>query len=250
MGEIKKIQNILREGLMDNENALQKKTCSECGKDFKTIVFWGKTKLIPDCACSDRKSEAEEKQREITSVMISANFPKRFICPLEDLTVDTENQNAILQLQKYIVDFNSKNGQGIIFFGQYGTGKTQLAVSLGISLIQKKLAKVCFQAIPLLLEHMRPSENQIRLEDFIAKQVLILDDLGTEKATDWVRERLYILINERYNQMLPTILTTNMKRKDLVENVGEAILSRLAECCEVINLTGPDRRKIVRTGER
>jgi DNA replication protein DnaC len=76
----------------------------------------------------------------------------------------------------------------------------------------------------------------------INKEVLFLDDLGAEKASDWVKEQLYIVLNERYNWCRPTMFTTNLRMKEIAEHYGERFASRLVEMCEVIKIEAPDRR--------
>ena len=72
--------------------------------------------------------------------------------------------------------------------------------------------------------------------------MLALDDLGSEQVTDWVREQLFLVINSRYEQMLPTIITTNDSLESLEEHVGQRITSRIAGMCQGVVLDGPDYR--------
>jgi DNA replication protein DnaC len=72
--------------------------------------------------------------------------------------------------------------------------------------------------------------------------ILILDDLGAEKISDWVREQLYIIINRRYENMLPTIVTTNCTTAELVERLGERTVSRLIEMTDAYKITTDDYR--------
>ena len=78
----------------------------------------------------------------------------------------------------------------------------------------------------------------------LAKQstVLVLDDLGTEKITEWAREKLLQLINYRMNYQLATIITSNLSMSDISERLGERIHSRLKAMCEEIKIVGKDRR--------
>ena len=72
--------------------------------------------------------------------------------------------------------------------------------------------------------------------------VLMLDDLGAAKGTDWVEEVNYRLINHRYERMLPTLVTSNVRPRDLAGVVGERVASRLTEMATPVVLKGPDRR--------
>ena len=73
--------------------------------------------------------------------------------------------------------------------------------------------------------------------------LLVLDDVGQEKASTWVWERLYILINRRYEMMLPTIFTTNVQPEDWERKWGKAVASRIYGMCSILQLQGVDWRK-------
>jgi DNA replication protein DnaC len=73
--------------------------------------------------------------------------------------------------------------------------------------------------------------------------VLILDDLGAEKASEWVAETLYILIDDRYGNMKPTVFTSNYSPSELAERLGDRIVSRIMEMCRIIEIKTSDKRK-------
>lgn len=75
-----------------------------------------------------------------------------------------------------------------------------------------------------------------------SRQLLIIDDLGAEKPSEWVAETLYRIINHRYEHELPVVITSNLSLDQLAQRLGDRTASRLAELCEVIELTGRDRR--------
>jgi DNA replication protein DnaC len=79
-----------------------------------------------------------------------------------------------------------------------------------------------------------------RLPDF--RGVLILDDIGAERLTDFVAETFYLIVNGRYNKMLPTIFTSNFTIGELSERVGDRIASRIVEMCDLVELIGEDKR--------
>jgi DNA replication protein DnaC len=72
--------------------------------------------------------------------------------------------------------------------------------------------------------------------------LLILDDLGAEKMTEWVSETFYLIINDRYENLKQTIITSNFSIKDQAERIGDRTVSRIVEMCDVIELVGEDRR--------
>ena len=78
----------------------------------------------------------------------------------------------------------------------------------------------------------------------LASPLLALDDLGAEAVTDWVRDRIYTLINHRWDHCLPLLVTTNVAPADLASRIGQGIASRIAGCCaHRISVKGPDARR-------
>ena len=76
--------------------------------------------------------------------------------------------------------------------------------------------------------------------------MLILDDLGAEKPSDWVKEQLYVIINRRYENMLPTIITTNCTMNELKDRIGERTASRIIEMTTPYKITASHSRLKVR----
>ena len=136
-------------------------------------------------------------------------------------------QRAFERAQRF-----ARRPQGwLIFFGNYGCGKTHLAAAIANEALRRH-TRVLFAVVPDLLDHLRstfgPSsetEYDARFEQIREAPVLILDDLGTESATPWAREKLFQIINHRYNYSLPTVITSNRAPKD----IEPRILSRMSD---------------------
>ena len=116
--------------------------------------------------------------------------------------------------------------------GPCGTGKTHLAVAISKHVMQWHNMSVYFAVVPDLLDHLRatfdPNSGTAYDDRFTMirnAQVLVLDDLGTENATPWAREKLYQIINHRYMEQLPTVITTNVDQR----KVDERIISRILD---------------------
>jgi DNA replication protein DnaC len=71
---------------------------------------------------------------------------------------------------------------------------------------------------------------------------LVIDDLGAEKSSEWAREILYLIIDKRYSDLLPTIITSNLSPKELAEKLDDRLVSRLMEDAIVIKIDGKDHR--------
>ncbi len=137
----------------------------------------------------------------------------------------------------------------LILFGGYGCGKTHLAAAIANQVLRENLMTVLFAVVPDLLDHLRSTfgpnsevEYDERFEQVRGAQVLVLDDFGTENATPWAREKLFQLINHRYNYKLPTVITSNRKPED----IDQRIFSRLSDrelCDEITIIDAGDYRR-------
>lgn len=152
-----------------------------------------------------------------------------------DVPIEVRNKFAIIKDTK----------RGLYLHGGVGVGKTHIAYAMHKS----KLARSSnfFNTTELLqrirLDYNRKDESQgIAKEIAERRSIIFLDDIGAEKVTDWVLETFYLIINERYNEMLPTIFTSNCTIKELAEKLSDRIASRIVESCDIIELTGADRR--------
>lgn len=165
-----------------------------------------------------------------------------------------------------------KSAQGLYLTGRVGSGKTHLAyAALAAWCIETATEpheggyqerpypddwyegprphyapSVVFVRATTLFDQLRPGgdeDTRRRIEDCQRAGLLVLDDIGAEKPSEWTCEKLYEVIDERYVQARPLIVTSNVPPSKLSEQVGERVMSRLAEMCEVVPVTGQDRRR-------
>ncbi len=136
----------------------------------------------------------------------------------------------------------------MFFAGPWGTGKTYYAIALLNSALDQGRPGM-FATVPEMLAAIRRTcipgtdVTAARLYDTIqAIDLLVLDDLGVEKVTDWVAETFYRILNARYLTRRQTILTTNATPAELNDRLGMGLVSRMAQMCVKIDFSGPDRR--------
>ncbi len=139
--------------------------------------------------------------------------------------------------------------RGLYIHGPVGTGKTHIAYALKKKWCEQQGRSALFWNTTELLRSIkndfdkklydRDREEQNIME---SRGLLFLDDIGSEKITDFVAETFYLIVNHRYQEVLPIIFTSNLPIKDLAERIGDRTASRIVEMCDVVELIGDDKR--------
>jgi len=172
------------------------------------------------CVCRQQQIHARK--------LAAAAIPERYAhCKIEKFVTaspDPREQNQLVQARAialgYVEQFLKEGGtfsdSGLLFIGPPGVGKTHLAVGVLKELIQRYGVHGRFAEFSSLLHQIQatfdPSSSESKhevLDPLTEADVLVLDELGSQQATPWVRDILYLIINQRYLRRLPTIFTTN-----------------------------------------
>jgi len=168
--------------------------------------------------------------------------------------VPNQIKNQYQQVKAYAdrLPEHVRDGIGLILKGPVGTMKTSLALAVLRQWLEGDHGGQ-FIAMVSLLDTIftlkdKNKELWVKFEDQIRNtQLLILDDLGTEYHQEWVLSKVDSIISERYNRMLPTIITTNLSNKDLKGKYAERIIDRLRSTSQVINFYGQSLRSVYRS---
>ena len=239
---------------INHSNTLQKdketRKCSNCPKEvtpFKMPQGYWYPQLCTECGAKETADREEDERREkVLQAHKRLGLSPRFArATFENFKADIQplaHKTAV----KFAEDYKpGKTSKGLYLFGHAGSGKTHLAASIGNKLFLND--GVRFVTAPeLLLEIKKTFNNQYSddhlLDRLSTSKLLIIDDLGSEKPTEWVQETLFVLIDRRYTHYLPTIFTSNYSLDQLKERLGYRIASRIAEMSEVVELKAVDYR--------
>ncbi len=197
--------------------------------------------------CSMYKTN--RKLREVSKLMNASGLGDRFKQRrFETFQTDKNTAEAKLAAERFCNELQSnQRATGLMLVGPYGCGKTHLAASIVHRCAEFGITGV-FVVVPELLARIRTSyrtgDGKAEAVIDMAKRakLLILDDLGAEKASEWVKEQLYMLVNYRYEHMLPTVVTTNCNGAELEQELGRRTLSRLVEMTKPVNIHAGDYR--------
>lgn len=225
--------------------------CRHCGGSGWRPVEGGAGVIRCDCG------DAARMQR----LLDEARIPKRYEhCDLEsympnDPTQKKAKADVIHFLEKYpLIDV------GLLFLGPCGVGKTHLSVALLKQIILEKRDFGLFYDFRDLLREIQSSWNNVSqaselevLRPVLSADVLVLDELGANKPTDWVRDTIAHIINCRYNDKKLTVFTSNYPdtaekpgEETLTDRIGARLRSRLYEMCKVIEIKGKDFRQVIK----
>jgi DNA replication protein DnaC len=201
-----------------------------------------------------------ECRRSTSALAEAARIPRRYdLCSFDSYFPLNPSQEAAVTFARHVVDAYPSLEIGLLFMGTCGVGKTHLSVSILKALLEKNIPCLFYDFRDLLKEiqdswnpQKQTSEMKVLAPIFEA-EVLVLDELGASKPTEWVKDTMTHVINKRYNDRKVTIFTSNYLDakanpydETLTERVGARLRSRLHEMCKVVPMIGDDYRKNVR----
>ncbi|MDI3528727.1 MAG: replication protein DnaC [Thermoanaerobacter sp.] len=196
-----------------------------------------------------RKQLFEKERKKIEEILKRSGLGRRFLKRTFDNFIEHSQTAKVAKVKamRFVEDF--PNTKGLILIGPVGAGKTHLAAAIANALVQKfytVIFKNAADIVSLAKEAYQQNKSVLEIIDTLTSpDLLIIDDLGKEKFSEYASSLLYQIINRIYEDEKLIVITTNYSSQQLVELLGdrgEAIVSRLTEICEPIVMNLPDWR--------
>ena len=234
----------------------------------------GGRSFCPQCDIGrdlERAAERQQAEQVIDLIPAAIGIPRRY----QDYTLDTfpdQQSPTLARVRAWLADERDPRKPGLLLYGGFGRGKTGLLASMLRDITYRHVVKVDESGEPYmrfgwgytdvryanyaqfttstgLLESLRPKPDRDDGDETFSRyldcQYLAIDDLGAERLTAWGADRLYEIVNERYNRMLPLIVSSNLSPDGLAGRIngqlgdrsGDRILERLADSCTFIAIS-------------
>ncbi len=253
--------------------------CERCrGTGFEIVLSalpdGGEVEVARRCACQ-QVGGAEAASRRLEALRVPPRYEH---CTFANFEIGAASTPLTRQAKAAAVSYcmtydvrasrdSHDRGLGLLFMGGNGAGKTHLAVAVLHELALTHGVRGQFWDYHELMREIRNSYNPSTaiteyevLEPIIDLDLLLLDDLGAWRMTDWMNDTLFYILNKRYVARRPTVITTNSFDKDLrgregaddvsvrrelsVDGIGDRLRSRLSEATTIVRLDSPDWRKV------
>jgi DNA replication protein DnaC len=194
----------------------------------------------------DDTDQAAPSMEGLRARLWSGSVPSRFCWATIDqfdnpAEADYYQPAAAAELRDWA---KSPRGRNLVLLGPVGVGKSHAAVAAVRPQFDRG-QEVRFLPVVELLDMLRPGGPDGALYDLAGTDLLVLDDVGSERPTEWTAERLYALVNRRWLEERPTVVTSNLAPDTLADTLGERLWSRLVGSGAVaVGMAGPDRRRL------
>lgn len=234
--------------------------CEHCGTLVPPLEIdvLGKKRIVqPVCKCVTERQAAEQKrfenyqrEKDVKRLFAISDVGNRYQqATFTNFLNRSGTENALKLAKHYASRFNKDNPNALLFFGEPGNGKTHLAAAVYNALVTQGHV-IVFVSMTDLLNKIKSTFNKAAKEtqDDILKalavcDLLIIDDIGAEKISDWVEETVYRILDTRYRCNRPVVATSNLTTDEICIKLGSRIHDRLLEMCQPVYNSATSYRK-------
>lgn len=211
------------------------------GRELLGKVLWTYCpQCVADRAEKQRKMDEDQERYKFEQRVKDSEIPERFKDrTLASYQATSEGQKKALAFcEDYASSFSTirKTGRSAIFLGKPGTGKTHLAIGIGLEVLRQKQGLVMFTSASRLLRRIKDSYRKGSHESereayavFTTCELLIIDEIGIQFGTEYEKNTLFDVINERYENLRPTILLSNLAMDEVKGYLGDRTFDRMRE---------------------
>lgn len=231
--------------------------CGKCGSRKQLRVKFGDKTHVVRCVCKCESKELEEKKkqeeyeeqmRRINRLKEASMMDKKYReVTFDKYEVREENKKVFEMAKKYVDRFQDmyKKNQGLLLYGPVGTGKSFTAACIGNYLLDNAKPVIMTSFVKILQDIWENDREAEYITILNSASLLIVDDLGTERETDYALEKVYNIIDSRVRANKPMIITSNLELNDMMECEDirkKRIYARILECCYPMYVGGKSFR--------
>lgn len=232
--------------------------CGKCHTNKEKKIQLAGEYVTVRCICKceseereriQKQKDYEEEMRRIERLKVASLMDAKLkSATLKTFTQKEDNQKLYTIVKNYVDNFETfyKSNRGLLFWGTVGTGKSYAAACIANELLNRKTPVVMTSLVKVLQVIQDNTENETEFVNRLcAARLLIIDDLGTERNTDYALEKVYNVIDSRYRTGKPLILTTNLNLQDMqmTQDIRyQRIYDRIFEMCHPVMVNGTSWR--------
>lgn len=231
--------------------------CAKCNTRVQTKVEFKGVERVMNCLCKCALEKKEKEKRAHDDMLLRERikemrreaFPDRNMYNWTFENDDTPEAAISKTMKNYVKNFNDfmKQGKGLLLYGAVGTGKTYMAACAANALIDERISCLVTSLSRLINQLQNSFSGRQEFIDNLQKhKLLVIDDFGAERNSEYSLEQTFNIIDSRYRTGLPMIITTNLpleEFKNPKDREHERIFDRILECCFPIEVAGRSRRR-------
>jgi len=235
--------------------ATPSEACPICGAPYRKVQLGQKELLVSSCDCLRKEKEERIRERILREekegrLRASGLTPRLFLSRFSNFEEKPGKERALNKAREFLERFGEGerlHSSGVIFWGKPGVGKSHLAAAIANELLERGFSVLFLNTVDFLnslRDLYRNEESEApEIERVSGVDLLVLDDLGAEKPTEWALEKIYQIVNIRYERLGPLIITTNLDLNSLEHLLGERTFGRILEMCVPVEVGGEDHRR-------